>query len=63
MCLALAACGGYQWVKPGMTSGALETDLTACGSRTSHLETDDPAAVAVVDRCMASRGYEKMKAR
>lgn len=62
LCLALAACGGYEWVKPGMTATAREADLEACGSRTSHLEKDDPDAVAVVDRCMAARGYAKKKA-
>ena len=59
LCLALAACSGYEWVKPYMTATTRESDLEACGSRTSHLEKDDPAAVTVVDRCMAARGYAK----
>lgn len=57
---ALAGCAnGPQWVKPGTTAAARDADLMGCGSRTSHLQKDDPAAIAVVDRCMAARGYEK----
>ena len=49
----------YAWVKPGMTSSAREADLTACSSQTSHMATDDSMVITIMDRCMASRGYDK----
>ncbi|MDD5248965.1 MAG: hypothetical protein PHY45_08265 [Rhodocyclaceae bacterium] len=64
LCCTLAACaGGYEWAKPGTAAAARDADLMACGSRTSHLDKDDPAAVAIVDHCMAARGYQKQKVR
>ncbi len=62
VCVLLVGCaGGYVWSKPGMTEASRDADLMACGTRNSHLEKDDPAAVAVIDQCMVSRGYEKTR--
>ncbi len=62
VCGLIVGCsGGYVWSKPGMTEASRDVDLMSCGTRNSHLEKDDPAAVAVIDQCMASRGYEKTR--
>lgn len=58
-CAAVACASRYQWVKPGMTPATRDADIEACAGRTSHLSKDDVEAVAIVDRCMASRGYEQ----
>ena len=64
LCSVLGACATtYEWVKPGMTAATRDADVAGCGSRTSHLAKDDVEAVAVVDRCMADRGYEKKAVR
>jgi hypothetical protein len=60
LCSLLTACAGsYEWTKAGMTPATRDADLMACGTRNAHLEKDDPAAVTVIDRCMAERGYQK----
>jgi len=60
LCVVNVACAtNYEWVKPGMTSSSREADLTACSSQTGHLAANDSMTVTIMDRCMASRGYDK----
>ena len=64
LCVVIAACATrYEWVKPEVTPSTREADLTACSSRASHLATEDSMVISIMDRCMASRGYEKKVAQ
>jgi hypothetical protein len=61
MCVVIAGCAtGHEWGKPEMTSSTREADLAACSSETSHLAADDRMVIAIMDRCMAERGYQKI---
>jgi hypothetical protein len=60
LCVVFAGCAaGNQWVKPDMTPSTRDADLEACSSEASHLSASDSMGIAIMDRCMAERGYQK----
>lgn len=60
LCVVIAGCAsGNQWVKADMTPASREADLAACSSEASHLAPSDAMGIAIMDRCMDERGYQK----